>query len=342
MRVGSKLISQEQAPVQAMTQLAFGFLQSRAVYVAAKLGIPDRLREGPRNVRDLAALAEVDPDALFRIMRLLAGSGVFHQDEEGLFFLTGLGRVLCTDTPDSLRDWVILCHEAVYPVSDHILHQVRTGESAFVRQFGNTAFALIQSDPAFAGLFQRGLASRTRHEASAIADAYDFSRVRDVVDVGGGSGSLLSAILARHERLTGILFDLAPAIELAKSQPGWPFPRAEFASGDFFREVPASANLYLLKFVLHDWPDDQAARILATCRRAMDAHSKLLVIEGLLGAANELTPTDFADITMMLMMDRGRERTEAEFSTLLQRSGFALRTVIPTAVGLSILEAVPV
>jgi O-methyltransferase domain len=203
-------------------------------------------------------------------------------------------------------------------------------------------FDATRSDPEFRALFHKGLASRTRNDAAAVAEAYDFSDARKVVDIGGGSGSLLSAILSRHEHISGVLFDLAPAIEAAKASPGGPLPRTEFIIGDFFKDVPASADIYLLKWILHDWGDDEAVRILATCRRFAATESKVLVIEGLLGAPNELTLTNLADINMMLMTGRGRERTEAEFAELFDQAGFALRTVMPTRGHLSILEAVPV
>jgi len=326
---------------QALLQLSAGFIPARAVYVAAKLCIADLLVEGPMDARDLADRVGADPDALFRVLRLLAAVGVLKQCQSGRFTLTELGHALRRDSPESIRDYVLLWHESFYPIYTNIMHRM-CGGSAQLSTFGKSAFEMVRSDPGFAEIFYNGLANRARIDIAALMDALDFSQTRVVADIGGGNGGLLFAILSRYERLSGILFDIPPAIALAEANAALLSHRCEFIVGDFFKAVPAGADLYLLKLVLHDWGDDDALRILARCRDAMMPDSRLLVIEGLIGAPNALTQTMLTDLNMMLGADTGRERTEAEFATLFERTGFKLRRTIATRSALYILEAVPV
>jgi O-methyltransferase domain/Dimerisation domain len=332
------MIRREPTPAQSILQLSLGFISARAIYVAARLGIADLMRDGPTSAGELAEKVSVDADALFRIMRLLAGVGVLKQSETNRFSLTGLGETLRTDSPQSVTDYVILYHEAIYPVFSNIMHRMRTGESALLKTFGKSVFDMTRSDPEFAAMFHMGLASRAKGDIAALIEAYDFSEAGKIADIGGGAGALLSAILSRHPNLSGILFDIAPAIESAKSGSGGPLPRCEFVVGDFFEQVPGGADIYLLKLVLHDWGDDDVKRILTRCREAMRPKSRLLIIEGLIGPPNELTMTNLVDMTMLLAGEN-RERTETEFAALLERTGLKLQRAIPTNSSLHILEA---
>ena len=326
---------------RALIQLSTGFITARAVHVAAKLGIADLLDQGPRRAAEIAEKLAVDPDALFRIMRLLAGAGVLKQSEPDLFELTDLGEPLRTASEHSMRDYIILFHEFQYPAFTNIMHQLSTGESANLKTFGHSIFGLVQSDEEFARVFFAGLASRARVDIAAVMDAYDFSSAKQIADIGGGNGGMLSAILTRFPQLSGVLFDLAPAIAEAKAERGGALPRCTLIVGDFFDQVPAGSDIYLLKLVLHDWEDEDATRILKNCRNAMHPDSRLVIIEGLLGEGDTMTMTDLGDLVMWLSLS-GRERTEAEFMTLLQRTGFKLRKKIPTKADVYILEARPV
>jgi hypothetical protein len=329
-------------PAQATTQLGLSFITARAVYVAAKLGIADQLCDGPKNACDLARAVRVDADALSRVMRLLAGAGIFRQGEPDLFSLTDIGETLKRDSAQSVRDYIVLYHELLYPVFGNMMHRVLTGESAQLKTFGKPVFELVRENGEFAAVFYSGLASRAKIDIAVLLEAYDFSDATAVVDIGGGNGGLLAAILARYEHLSGILFDLEPAITAARADRTWPLSRCEFVPGDFFETIPTGADIYLLKLVLHDWGNDDAARILKQCRQAVTDSSRLLIIEGLIGRPNELTLTNLVDLTMLLGAHAGRERTEAEFATLLERCGFRLRRTIPTKSALYILEATPV
>jgi hypothetical protein len=330
----------EMTPAQSMNQLCFGFISARAIYVAAKLGIADQIRDGAKKADELAQNMAVNSDALFRVMRLLAAIGVLEQSATDKFSLTQLGDTLRSDSPQSVRDYVILQHELTFPAFVNVLDVVRTGKSAHLKTFGKPVFELIQSDEEFAKMFYRGLAGRAKIDVASIIEAYDFSYSKKVADIGGGNGGLLSAVLSRHAQLSGILFDIAPAIDEAMAGRGGPLPRCELVVGDFFERVPKGADTYLLKLVLHDWGNDDACRILKRCCDAMGSGDRLLIIEGLIGSPNKLTVTSFVDLTMMTAYS-GRERTEAEYATLLEQSGLTLRRTISTSSALQILEAIP-
>ena len=330
----------EISPAQTAIQVALGFINARALYVAAKLGVADHLEDGPKTAVELASVLSVKADALYRIMRVLAASGVFELDSHDKFSLNEISNTLRAASAQSVRDYVIMYHEIIYPPFDHIVSTVCTGELGTFKTHRKTAFEMVQTDPAFAAAVYAGLASRAKLDIPALMAAYDFSDAEIVTDIGGGNGGLLSAILARYPNVSGLLFDLAPAIDAAKAGKGGPLPRCKFVVGDFFDEVPTGANIYILKLVLHDWENDKAERILSRCRNAMSPTSRLLVIKGLVGPPGEMSLTTLVDITMLNNLG-GRERTQAEFERLLERVGLKLQKIIPTESALDILEATP-
>ena len=331
----------ELTPSQSMIRLGMGFIPARVIYVAAKLGIADLMATVSHSAQELAQNVDVDIGALYRVLRILAGIGVLHESDAHRFSLTPLGETLRRDSTQSVRDYVLFLHEIQYKSLVNTIHSVRTGEPAFAETFGKPIFPFLQSNPEASGIFQAGLASRARTEIAALLEAYDFSGARRIVDVGGGNGALLSAILTRFDNVTGVLFDLAPAIEAAKSGLGGSLPRCEFIVGDFFEEVVAGADIYILKLVLHDWSDERAIRILQRCRAAMTNGNRLLVIEGLIGPPNDLSPTHLMDV-MMLVTVAGVERTESEYTAVMEQAGFRLERTIPTKSDLYVLEAIPV
>jgi hypothetical protein len=332
---------QELTPAQSMIRLVLGFIPARAIYVAAKLGITDFMATGSHSVHDLAQQVDVDGGALDRVLRILAGIGVLHESDEHRFSLTPLGETLRRDATPSVRDYVLLYHEIQYKNLVNTLHSVRTGQPAFAETFGTACFPFLQSNPEASAIFHVGLASRARIDIAALLEAYDFSAARRIVDVGGGNGALLSAILTRFAHVTGVLFDLAPAIAAATAGLGGPLPRCECLVGDFFTEVPAGADLYILKLVLHDWSDADALKILRRCRAAMTNSSRLVVIEGLIGPPNALSLTHLMDLVMLVTF-AGVERTEGEYAAVMAQAGLRLGRTIPTPSDLYVLEAFPV
>jgi len=318
---------------QSMIRLLMGFIPTRVLYVAVKLGIADKIDDEGTSAQDLAQKLNVNPGALYRVMRTLAGLGVLHQDDNDRFFVTPFGETLRTDSPQSVRDYAIYSHEFVYDGFRNITESVRTGKPMI-----DDFFAYLRSKPELETIFHAGIGNRGRIETKAILHAFDFSKCRQVVDVGGGNGAFLSSLLGSHDQVSGVLFDQESAIRAAESGRGGSLSRCELVAGDFFNRVPSGGDTYILKRVLFDWTDDEAVNILENCRKAADGDARLLIIEPLIGSRNEQTPAHLYDITFLVLLT-GRVRTVDEYSALLSRAGFRLEKTIPTNSDVSILEA---
>jgi hypothetical protein len=318
---------------------------SQALYVAAKLGIADLLQEGPQSCTRLAETTQTHAETLYRVLRALASVGVFVEDEEGRFSLTPLAEPLRTEAPGSLRAFAIMLGEPEHwRAWEGVLHSVRTGQPAFDHVFGIPLFQYFPAHPEAARVFDDAMTSRSAQENTAIIAAYDFTAAHTVVDVGGGQGSLLAAILDVHPNSCGVLFDLphvlAPVrtrIERAGQAARW-----VFVAGDFFAAVPTGGDLYLLKKVIHDWDDERAQQILMNCHTAMSGTGRLLLIEPVIPPGNAPSFNKLLDLLMLVWNAGGRERTEHEHQGLLASAGFRLSRVISTRAGVSIIEAVPV
>lgn len=332
---------QEQAGSDAgarrIQEVAMGYYRSQALYVAARLGIADLLEEGPRSAGELAAAAGgVDPDALLRVLRLLVDSGIFDQDPLGRFQLNPAGRELKTHGSGSMKDLAEVFGEEFYLAFGNLLETVRTGRDAFSITFGRGLFEYLEEHPERARAFDRAMAGGTVF-FRAIPDVYAFSPGSTVVDVGGGNGALLRAILSACPQVRGVLFDTAPVVAAAASHlSGGLGDRVEAVAGDFFREVVGGGDYYLLSRVLHDWTDARCLTVLANCRRAMNAKGRLLVVERLL-PGSYATATD----ANMMAVTGGRERSVQEFGALLEASGFRMGTVTGLPLQVSLLEALP-
>jgi hypothetical protein len=323
--------------------LALAYLVSRSLHVASELRLADLLPAGGATPQELAARCGAHAPSLGRLLRTLAAHGVFHEDEHGRFHVNGAAALLRSDV---MRDGVLLCGEVTgdgswWNAVGALRHSVASGEPAFDRQHGVGFFDYLRTHPECAAWFDRGMACFSAAEDPAVAAAWDCSAARRVVDVGGGQGGLLAEILARHRGAHGILFDLPhvvaqPAALAARA----PRERWSAEAGDFFERVPAGADVYVLKRILHDWGDEQCVRILHACRAAMGEHSRLLVADAVLPPGNAAHPAKVMDILMMVFAP-GRERTEREFAVLFERAGLRLARVLPTASTLSLVEAVP-
>jgi hypothetical protein len=326
--------------------MAIGHYVSRALALAATLGVADLLAAGPLDAEALATATEADAGALRRVLRLLVSVGVFTEDEDGRFGLTPLGDSLRADAAGSARAMVLLF--AGVRIQDswkELEYCVRTGEPAFRKRGATDPFAEIAKHPDDAANFDAAMASGTRMTAMAVAATYDFSPLRTVVDVGGGNGTLLLGILSVHSHLDGIVFDRPEVAERASREiaAAGLADRCRAAAGDFFEEVPAGGDAYLLKHVIHDWDDDRATTILRNCHRAMAPTAKLLIVEGVyperIDQSLESRGAAANDVNM-LVSTGGRQRSEAEFRSLYARAGFELERVIPTGM-VSIIEGAP-
>jgi hypothetical protein len=314
----------------------------------AKLGVADLLKDGPRPSNELATATKTHAPSLARVMRLLASVGVVTEDETGNFALTPVGACLRTGIPESARAMTMLfAGNRVTEAWKDLEYCVRTGEPAY-RQRGVTDPFLdpLRTSEEQAS-FDEAMADFTRHVAVAVASAFDFTPFRTLVDVGGGNGALMIGILGKNPGLRGIVFDQPAAAERAKAQIAQYglSGRCQAVGGDFFKEVPAGGDAYMLKHVIHDWDDDRAAAILRNCHRAMGAQGKLLIAEGVypprIGPSAESWGAAANDVNM-LVNTGGRQRSEIEFRSLYETAGFKLTRIVPTMARVSVIEGVRV
>lgn len=312
-----------------------GFRVSAALSVAAELGISDVLEHGPRTLDELAAATGADPDTLLRLLRALVTVGVYHLGEDGSFTNSSLGEGLRSDAEASMRPLARMLQDpAVWAAWGHLRHSVVTGENAFTALHGTDVWTYRAAHPEHNAIFNDNMTMLSSMVADAVATSYDFGGLTSVVDVGGGHGILLAAILARHPHLTGTVFDLAQAV--ADDPPAALAPRWTVATGSFFERVP-SGDALVLKSVLHDWPDDRCVEILAACRDALAEDGVVLVVETVLGRPGHEVLAAFSDLNM-LALPGGRERTEDEYAALFEEVGLRLTRVIDTGTQMSIVE----
>ena len=327
-------------PPVAMLQMISGFWISRAIYVAAKLGITDHLRDGHRAVDELAAATGTHAPSLYRVLRALASVGVFTEDEKRGFALTPLAETLRTDVPGSLRAFATVeLGEEHYPAWGELLHSVKTGEIAFDRAFGMPVWEFFEQNPENAKTFNDAMTGLTVAVNDAVLSSYDFSSISKIVDVGGGHGSLIASILKANPQMRGVLFDAPSVIEGARQRigDGGIAERCEAVAGDFFESVPSGGDAYILKWIIHDWDDERSVTVLKNCHRAMAENGRLLLVEAVVPPGSEPHFSKFIDLNM-LVMTGGRERMEDEYRTLLETSGFRLTKIIPTESPMSIIE----
>ncbi|MGW8356506.1 methyltransferase [Streptomyces wedmorensis] len=329
----------EMPPAAALVQMCAGPWVSQSLYAVATLGVADALADGPRPVTDIAARVGADPRALYRVLRALAGFGLFTEEAGEVFALTPRGAPLCSEAPDTVRNAVMMLGDEHYRAWDSFLHSVKTGESAFTHAFGQPVFDYYRGNPEAFMRFGRAMSELSRDEGPVIAQAYDFSGVHTVLDVGGGNGEFLSALLGRHEHLSGILFDLEFAVSQARAGAGGPLPRCELISGDFLTTVPKGADLITIKNTLHNWSDEHCVTILENCRTAMPAHGRVLVLERTIGPPNQPSFASLLDLQMMALPG-GQARTEEEHARLLSAAGLKHTRTLHLPV-LDIVEAVP-
>jgi orsellinic acid C2-O-methyltransferase len=334
------------AHASRLLEIVNGSWMTQATRVAAELGLPDLIAEGPRTADDLAAATNTHAPSLHRLLRALVTLDICRERADGTFDLTPMGQLLCTDADGSVRSWTIYWGREVWPEWGHLLDSVTTGRSSRELVSGKAHFDPLRDDPARAAIFNSAMAENTRLTTRSLVSGYDFSATSRIVDVGGGYGELLAAVLTANPTVEGVLFDLPHAIEKAVPylEKCGVADRCTLLSGDFFKELPADADAYMLKNVLHDWDDEHSHDILATCRRAMVGASKLLVIERLVPEVMEPKPEHRllarADLHM-LVAHAALERTESQFRELLGAAGFRTSRVMPLAMGNSLIEAVP-
>jgi len=334
-------------PAQTLLRMANAFHTSQAIHVAAELALADHLAGGPLSAEALATATNTHAPTLRRLLRMLASLDVLTEDEQGLYDLTAVGAELKSAPAGSPRDAVLfVTSEWVWRAWGELIYSVRTGKPAFDYVWSMNNFEFWGRNSEMGRLFDRGLAAITTQHVPALVAAYDYSQFGTIVDVGGGQGALLSAILQANPAAQGILFDLpqvAARAEEALAQSGLA-ERCRVVGGSFFESAPPGGDAYLLKFILHDWDDERASHILQVVHQAMRPGSTLLILEQVM--PSRIEPTEHLqeffrrDIKMLVETSGGRQRTAGEFRALLDAAGFEMRTIHPTRSILSIVESV--
>jgi hypothetical protein len=331
------------SPVDRVMRLLNGYRFSQAVSVATRLGIPDLLGDGPKSAGDLAKLTSTQPGPLYQVLRASASVGVFSEDDSGRFTNTPMSECLRTDATGPGRKVALLIGETHFAAFDQMMHSVRTGMPAFDKVFGQPFFDFLATRKDLGQVFDSLMTALYESEVAGMLNAYDFAGAGRILDVGGGRGTVARALLAHDPALRCGLFDLPAVASRARDafDAEGLLDRCRVEAGSFFEAIPSGYDSYLLKHVLHDWDDDKCAVILTNIRRAIREDGLLLVLEHIVPPGNEPSMTKEYDL-LMLILFAGKERAEAEFRSLLARTGFELIRIVPTGSPLNVLEARPV
>jgi hypothetical protein len=333
-------------PAVHLMQLTSGGFVAQAISVAARLGLADVLNDRSCSSAELARAVGAHAPTLYRLLRALADNGIVAEFEPDAFQLTSLGSLLRSDAPASMRGWATMVglpfHRAAWT---GLYDAVRTGEPAFARVHGVDLFGYLAGDPDDAAVFDAAMESVSSNFLISVVDAYDFTRFPTIVDVGGGTGTLLAAALTASPRSRGILFDTPQVLGHAPRllEAAGVLDRCELVAGDFFTSVPEGGDLYLLSNIVHDWDDEAAIRILGRCRDAMSDDSRLLMVELVLPDDLAPSPAKLYDLEMLVLTPNGRHRTGAEYRALAGAAGLHVTTVAPAYLGqpASYVEAEP-
>jgi len=322
-------------PQAVIMQFVTGRFISQSIGLIAELGIADFIDDnGPMSAADLAAKADVNADALYRLLRAVSMVGVFVEVSPKVFDLTELGKTLRTGTPGSMRDMILwITSDTNYQCWGDLRYSVKTGLPAADKVLGMPVFEyFFQKNPAVGEIFNNAMTDFATVSHSTAIEAYDFGQFKKVVDIGGGHGALMSAILMVNENVNGIVYDLpevvakTPELLAARGVAD----RCEAIGGDFFQSVPAGADCYVSSVVLHDWSDELACKILTNIRKAMAPGAKVLSIDAVVPAGNEPYVGKIIDLEMLVMTPGGRERTADEWKALYASAGLKLTKIVPT------------
>lgn len=336
-----------QHPAASVVRLMFGHMAAQTLTAAARLRLADAFGDATSTPAELAASLGTEAGALRRLLRALTGLGLLVERAPDEFALTATGAALRTDRDDSMHEFVLMFgHPTMLSAWQRLDDSVRNGQTAFDKVFGTDFFSYLKDDRELSELFNVSMRQGSKTTAAVLPASYDFARFESIVDVGGGDGTLLAAVLGEHHGPRGIVFDTAEggAQAAATFAAAGLTERTEVWAGDFFADVPAGGELYLVKSVIHDWDDERCATILKHIRAVLPAHGRLLVIEPVLPptVATELAGIYLSDLNMLVNVG-GRERTKADFETLFESAGFAKPTFnqLPAPSGFWLIESTP-
>jgi hypothetical protein len=335
------------SPAATVLRIATGYQASQMLFVATKLGIADLLASGAKTSKELARATDTDTGALYRLLRALTAYGVVSESEPGLFSATPLSECLRSDAPMSLRPLVVLYDDENFWLTARAYGEcVRTGETAFKRLFGvETSFDYYPDHPELGRRFDDAMTVLSGMTSAAVVKALDSAGAKVLVDVAGGHGRLMAALLKANPKVRGILFDLPRVVEGASSllEKQGVAERCETIGGDIFESIPRGGDIYMLSRIIHDWDDEHAKSILQNCAAAMGKQSKLVIVDIVLPDTIEPSPGVQSQVLLdlnMLARTGGRERTASEFRALLESAGLWLDRVTPTGTAVSLVEAV--
>ena len=330
-------------PHAEMLNLITGYWISQSVHLAAVLGVADHLKDGPKSSGELATAVNAHPHSLYRLLRALASVGVFAEEGHDRWRLTPLAECLLSDRPGSQRSLAIMNGEEHFRAWGDLLHSIRTGQPAFDHVYGKPIFDYIAGNPRAAAIFDDAMTGVHGAETAAMVEAFDFSRFGTVIDIGGGNGTVITAILQRYPSVRGVLYDLPHVVERARPrlEAAGVAQRCQTVGGDFFTAVPPGGDAYLMRHIIHDWDDAKSLTILGHCRKVMAPTARLLLIETVIPPGNDPCFAKFLDLNM-LVLPGGLERTEAEYRALFAAAGFRLERIVPTKADVSVIEGVPV
>lgn len=319
-------------PGARIREFIWGFISSQVLGAVAAFGIPDVLSEGPRDSRELAERLHIEEERLYRLLRAAASIGILDETAPRVFALNEVGELLRSDVSGSLSGQAVAFTDPwQWSPWAYFRDAIRTGESPIHRAFGGGLFDYLAKHPEEEMRFAAAMGNSSDALVQGILRSYDFSTFRRIVDVGGSHGHLLAAILQGHNAASGIVFDqpsIVPhANHLLRSRNL--ADRSETVGGDFFKEVPAGGDLYILKMIVHDWPDEAAAQILRNCRTTMAPAGRVMVIEGLMPPDGERSLRGHRSDLDMMVINGGKERTREEFEKLLDMAGLCLREIVP-------------
>ena len=329
-------------PHAQLMQMLSGAFVAGAIGCLASLGVPDMVEAGPESAEGLAAHIGAHPGALYRLMRATASVGVLAEGPDGKFSQTPLSAVLRRDARPSLRALAIMgTGEWHMRGWARLEYSVRTGKTALDEVYGKPLWEHFKESPDDAAVFNAAMTSLSTMDSPAVADAYSFEGIGSVVDIAGGHGLLLATILSRNLNLKGTLLDAPHVIAGAKDGPLQPFlSRCTLVAGNMFESVPPGADAYMMKHIIHDWPDEMCVKLLKLCRQAVNPGGRLLVVDCVIQPGNDFSPAKFLDL-QMLLFPGGMERTEKQFRELFTASGWRLNRIVPTAAGEAVVEGFP-
>jgi hypothetical protein len=325
-----------------LLQIMNGIFVAGAVSCLAQLGIPDLVEAAPKSAQELATQIGADPQALYRLLRATASVGVLSEGPDGKFSQTPVSAVLRSQATPSLRAFAIMSGREWHGRGwSHLDYCVRTGKQAMEQIYGVPIFEFLKQHPAESQIFNDAMTELSMIDGPAVAEAYNFAGIRTIVDIAGGHGLLLATILQMNPHLQGTLYEMPHVLDGARSGPLMPvMERCTLASGDMFSSVPAGADAYIMKHIIHDWPDDRCVQLLQACRKGVNPGGRLLVVDSVIQPGNDFSPGKLLDLQMMIFPS-GCERTEKQFRDLFAASGWRLNRIIPTAAPDSIVEGVP-